>query len=121
MGPVAILNKSECGPRAPRLLVLEQDAAQAERVLRELREAGIESLPKIAGNAAELAEALQSGGFDLALLDCELSNGHCPEEVQMLRLAADDTPFVLLTELQRKPRPLNASCTEPAISSRKTG
>ena len=100
MGPVAILNhRNELLPRAPRLLILEQDAAHAERVLRELQEAGIQSFPSIVENIAELAAALHSGEFDLALLDCTLRNGDCPEEVEMLRLTRNKTPFVLLTQL----------------------
>ena len=92
-------HKSESSPRMPRLLVLEPDTTHAERVLRELSEAGIDGFRRVAENALELEEALRSDEYDLVLLDCELRKGQCPEEIQVLRQSANETPFVLLTEL----------------------
>jgi len=90
---------SESSPRMPRLLLLEPEAALAERVLRELREAGIDGFRRVVETASELEAALQSGEYDAVLLDCELRKGQYPEEIQVLRQFANETPFVLLTEL----------------------
>ena len=76
MSPVAVLNqKAGTFSFSPRLLLLEQDAAEAGRILRELQEAGIEVKPAVANNLAEFREALSPQEFDVALLDCNFARG----------------------------------------------
>lgn len=99
MGPVAVINrKTATSVFVPRLLLLEQDGAEAETILRELQEGGLEVCPIVARNAAEFGEALRSREFDVALVDCASRNGEYPEAVEMLRGTGRETPFVLLTE-----------------------
>jgi hypothetical protein len=58
-----------------RPLLLEQNATEAEKILSELKDSGLEITPCIAGEALEFKQALQSGKFDVIISALRNSSG----------------------------------------------
>lgn len=99
MGPVAVLNQgTPASVGTARVLLLEQRASEAERILRLLQDAGFELEPTVVRSAAEFGAALRNAPFDAVLLDGQLSEGEAANSCALLNAGWQDTPFILLTE-----------------------
>jgi len=88
---------SAASARVLRVLLLEADSSNAARILRELKDAGLEVVPTIAGNQSEFKNALGAGTFDAVISSWKLSVSDDLEWLQILRDCGRDTPFVLVT------------------------
>jgi two-component system cell cycle sensor histidine kinase/response regulator CckA len=81
----------------PRILLLEDDIADAKLSLRELARAGFEVDSEIISTSKEFTERLQSRRFDLILADYRLPDWTGLEALRWLRNSGIDTPFILVT------------------------
>lgn len=98
MGPVTVeIKNSASSMNVLRLLLLEENASDAARILRELKHAGLEVAPTIAGNQLEFKNALYAGKFDAVVAAWRLPDGDGLDALQILRASGHETPFVLLT------------------------
>jgi PAS domain S-box-containing protein len=98
MGTVAIETKNpNSSIRLLRVLVLEQDTSDAEKILRELKGSGLEIVPHIAADAQEFKKALNSGKFDVVISACKPADVDGQEAVRELLENRGDTPLVLIT------------------------
>ncbi|HET7105684.1 MAG TPA: response regulator [Candidatus Acidoferrum sp.] len=98
MGPVTVeIKNPDSTVKVLRLLVLEESASDAARILRELKNSGLEVEPTIAGNQVEFKHALHRGKFDAVVRAWKLSDGDGSETLQTLRASGQETPFVLVT------------------------
>jgi PAS domain S-box-containing protein len=98
MGTVTIEAKNPAfSIRLLRLLLLEQDHSSAAKILRELKESGLEIAPCIAGGAQECKKALNSGKYDAIISTWKLADGDGQEVLRELRENHGDTPLVLVT------------------------
>ena len=99
MGSVTVETKSSTSSaRVLRVLLLEEDSSDAARILRELKDAGLEIAPIIARNRSEFKNALGAGNFDAVISSWKLPDSDGLEALQSLRACGRDTPFVLVTE-----------------------
>jgi len=98
MGPAAVLNHSiTYAASVGRVLLLEHDAAEAERILSQLQDLGFSTCPA-AGNAAEIENELRCGGVDAVLLAGKLTERELMESCALLKSGWPEVPFILLTE-----------------------
>src|SRR5437879_9793740 len=98
MGPVTVeIKNSASSMNVLRLLLLEENASDAARILRELKNAGLRITPTIAGNQLEFKNALYAGKFDAVVAAWRLPDGDGLEALQILRASGHETPFVLVT------------------------
>src|SRR6266702_3151343 len=98
MGTVTVETKnSPFSIRLLRLLLLEQDASEAAKILRELKDAGMELAPCVAANQAEFQHALSSGKFDAIVSAWKFAGAETQEALRMLRESNRETPLVLVT------------------------
>src|SRR5437879_10136974 len=98
MGPVTVeIKNSASTMNVLRLLLLEENASDAARILRELKSAGVEIAPTIAGNQLEFKNALHAGKFDAVVAAWKLPDGDGLEALQILRASGHKTPLVLVT------------------------
>jgi two-component system, sensor histidine kinase len=88
---------------ALRILLVEDNSAQADLAQRAIREGGIqahvEHVPRIAAALGCLARA----PFDVVLLDLNLPDSRGIATVARLRAAAPDVPIIILTSLEGEP------------------
>jgi PAS domain S-box-containing protein len=81
-----------------RLLLVEDNAADARVVERHLRDAGLNDVNSDwVQTAAEAAERLQKVEYDLVLLDLGLPDASGLQALRALRAVADLTPIIVLT------------------------
>jgi PAS domain S-box-containing protein len=81
-----------------RLLLVEDNAADARVVERHLRDAGLNQVTSDwVQTAAEAAQRLQTVEYDLVLLDLGLPDAQGLEALRALRAVADLTPIIVLT------------------------
>ena len=99
MGPVAVLNHKFTFPAASvRVLLQEQDTAEAERILSQLQEVGFHLHPTVVGSAAEIEHELRCGGVDAVILAGKLTEQKLKESCTFLKSGGREVPFVLLIE-----------------------
>jgi DNA-binding NtrC family response regulator len=112
MGMVTIETKNPSSSiRLLRLLLLEQDHSNAAKILRELKDSGLEIAPCIAGDAQECKKALNSGKYDAIISAWKLADGDGQELLRELRENRGDTPLVLVTgEPEEKAAEDSARC-----------
>src|SRR5882757_3221645 len=116
MGSVTVETKSSTSSaRVLRVLLLEEDSSDAARILRELKDAGLEIAPIIAGNRSEFKNALGAGNFDAVISSWKLPDSDRLEALQILRACGRDTPFVLVTGASEEEAAASASIAGPAI------
>lgn len=82
-------------PTVPRLLVVEDDPAIAQPLVRSLERQGYEVTAVLGGRAA--IDAVAAGGVDLVLLDLSLPDLDGLDVCRQLRERAADVPIVILT------------------------
>src|SRR5262245_49932980 len=81
-----------------RLLLVEDNAADARVVERHLKDAGLNDVNSDwVQTAAEAAERLQKVEYDLVLLDLGLPDASGLQALRALRAVADLTPIIVLT------------------------
>src|SRR6201990_1498613 len=81
-----------------RLLLVEDNAADARVVERHLREAGLNRVTSDwVQTAADAAQRLTTGEYDLVLLDLGLPDATGLQALRALRAIADLTPIIVLT------------------------
>ena len=81
-----------------RLLLVEDNAADARVVERHLKDAGLNQVNcDVVQTAAEAAERLQKVEYDLVLLDLGLPDASGLQALRALRAVADLTPIIVLT------------------------
>jgi two-component system, cell cycle sensor histidine kinase and response regulator CckA len=80
-----------------RILILEDNAADAELNRFELEEAGLDFTTKVAANKEEYVQALQDDCPDLILSDYDLPNYNGALALAEAKKRCPDTPFILVT------------------------
>jgi PAS domain S-box-containing protein len=81
-----------------RLLLVEDDPADARVVERHLKDAGLNQVNcDVVQTAAQAAERLQKVEYDLVLLDLGLPDATGLQALRALRAVADLTPIIVLT------------------------
>lgn len=80
-----------------RILLLEDNSADATLSLRELTRAGFEIDSEIVTTSKEFIERLHSQQYDLILADYRLPDWTGLEALRWLRSSGLDTPFILVT------------------------
>jgi len=81
-----------------RLLLVEDNAADARVVERHLKDAGLNDVNcDWVQSAAAAAERLQKVEYDLVLLDLGLPDAQGLQALRALRAVADLTPIIVLT------------------------
>jgi signal transduction histidine kinase len=80
-----------------RLLMVEDSAADAERVVRELRRAGYAATCERVQTAPALQAALQQGPWDLVISDYVLPSFSAPAALSLVQGSAPDLPFIVVS------------------------
>ena len=98
MGTVTVETiSSNASTRPLRLLLLEQNASDADQILRELKNSGLEIEPCIAGNQLEFKNALSLGKFDAVISAWTPSDGDGQAKLRVLLETCRETPLVLIS------------------------
>ena len=99
MGPVAVLNHIHTSSASvARVLVLEHDAAEAERIREQLRDIGISVHWMVTDSFAELETELRQGTVDAVILAGKANEREISEICGVLKSYWQEIPCVLLTE-----------------------
>src|SRR5687767_4896059 len=83
------------GPRAPRVLVADDDPAVARSLQRVLGAAGFEVILVADGNAA--VEELKTRGFEVVLTDIHMPGTNGVDLLRLVRAYDLDVPVILMT------------------------
>ena len=106
---------------ALRVLVLEDEPADAELALRALLDAGIECAATVVGSRAAFERALAADAFDFVLADYSLPGYTGLEALEQVRRRDDLLPFVLLSGVlgeERAVEALRAGATDYVLKDR---
>src|SRR6267378_3981690 len=96
-------------PRSHRLLLVEDNPADARLVREYLKEAKGEVFAvEVAGRLSAALERLAVGEFDVALVDLSLPDSHGLETFERLRTEAPRLPIIALTGLEDEELALRA-------------
>ena len=98
--------------RPLRVLMVEDNPADVELCLRELRKAGYEARAEAVRDAEAFAAKLGSGDFDVILADASLPSWSGMEALAAARRSGGATPFILLTGTLREDEALLAKLRE---------
>ena len=94
----ATMSTNEVDIKSIRLLLVEDNAADARVVERHLKDAGLNNFTfEVVGTAGEAIQRLQTVEYDLVLLDLGLPDATGLEALRALRAVADLTPIIVLT------------------------
>ncbi len=92
------MSTNEVDIKSIRLLLVEDNAADARVVERHLKDAGLNNFTfEVVGTAGEAIQRLQTVEYDLVLLDLGLPDATGLEALRALRAVADLTPIIVLT------------------------
>ena len=80
-----------------RVLIVEDEPADVELELRELRQAGFEASADVAQSAEEFAAWLRSNSYSVVLADYKLPNWNGMETIEVLRREGLDVPVILVS------------------------
>jgi len=80
-----------------RVLLVEDDAADAELMLRALRGGGFDPESDVAQNAADFLKQIHTKSYDVVLADYNLPSWNGMETVEVLRREGTDIPVVLVS------------------------
>jgi len=80
-----------------RLLIVEDQAADAELCLRELRKGGLDVRSDVVSTAKEFIARLGTGDYDIILADDALPGWSGLDALQSLRNLQKDIPFLIVT------------------------
>lgn len=88
--------------RLLRVLMVEDNAADAELCLRELKKAGYEAQCEVVTGPEEFSRTLAASTFDLVVADASLPSWSGLEALELLRRLGHAAPFLLLTGTMRE-------------------
>ena len=88
--------------RQLRLLMVEDNAADAELCRRELKKAGYEVRWELVTNPEDFFKMLTTAAFDLVIADASLPSWSGLEALEFMRRLGRATPFLLLTGTMRE-------------------
>jgi PAS domain S-box-containing protein len=80
-----------------RILILEDNPADAELVLWKVRDAGFRVEADIAADSLQFVEKIQTGVYDLVLADYRLPDWNGLDALQWMQTAGYHIPFILVT------------------------
>jgi len=80
-----------------RVLVVEDEPADVELVLRALRQAGFEASGDVAQTAEEFTDLVRRNSYDVILADYKLPNWNGMESVEALRREGLDVPVIVVS------------------------
>jgi signal transduction histidine kinase len=80
-----------------RVLLVEDELADAELILRALRQAGFEVIEDIAQAAKAFTELVRKNSYDVILADYKLPHWNGMESVELLRREQLDIPVILVS------------------------
>ena len=80
-----------------RMLILEDDPADAKLALRKAKETGLEIKADVAANFQQFTGYFQHNTYDIVLGDYNLPGWSGLEAVRWLRKSGLDVPFILVT------------------------
>jgi two-component system, cell cycle sensor histidine kinase and response regulator CckA len=93
-GLVPTPNDNSC---ALQVLVIEDDSADAELCLWEMKRGGVEFSADIARTREEFMDLVRSNEYDVILSDYNLRNWNALDAIRTIREEGKDIPFVLVT------------------------
>jgi signal transduction histidine kinase len=93
----AALQVPDLGGCKLRVLLVEDEPADAELTLRALRQAGLEPIWNVAQTAQEFTELVQKNAYDVILADYKLPGWNGMESVEILRREGHDVPVILVS------------------------
>src|ERR1700757_2276615 len=98
MGTVIVQAKSSAASISHlRLLLLTQDTTDVAKILRELKDSGLEIAPCVAGNQLEFRGAVNAGKFDAVISAWTFAERDGQEALRVLHEYCLATPLLLLT------------------------
>lgn len=80
-----------------RVLVLEDNPADIELMLYELRKVGFSPEWRRVDNKADFATALEEQTFDVILADYQLPQFHAEQALELLNVSGKDVPLIIVT------------------------
>ena len=80
-----------------RILHLEDDPADARLIREQLLRSDLDVSINVAGTREAFEAAVAQGGFDLVLSDYHVPRFNGLEALELVRRAAPQTPFILIT------------------------
>src|SRR2546423_7058055 len=80
-----------------RALLVEDEPADVELVMRALRKAGFEATNDVAQTVGEFTDLVRKHSYDIGLADYKLSTWNGMESVEALRQEGLDIPVILVT------------------------
>jgi signal transduction histidine kinase len=80
-----------------RVLLVEDEPADAELILRALRQAGFEATEDVAQTATAFTELVRKNAYDVILADYKLPNWNGMESIELLRREELDVPVILVS------------------------
>jgi len=80
-----------------RVLLVEDELADAELILRALRQSGFEATEDVAQTAEEFIALVRKNPYDVILADYKLPNWNGMESVELLRREGLDVPVILVS------------------------
>lgn len=89
-------------PQPLQVLMVEDNPADAELCLRELKKAGYDAHVEVVQTAQEFAERLRVGRYHIVLGDYTLPMWSGLEALEMLQRMKKDLPFILVTGTMRE-------------------
>lgn len=89
--------KSELSRARPRILLLEDNKADAKLSLSELARAGFEADTDVVSTSEDFTEKIQSQHYDLILADYRLPDWTGLDALRWLRNSGFNVPFILVT------------------------
>ncbi len=88
---------TEPGSGKLRVLLVEDEPADAELALRTLRQAGFDASADVAQTVEEFIDLVRKNSYDVVLADYKLPNWNGMESVEVLRGEGLDVPVILVT------------------------
>ena len=89
--------KAHAKPRILRLLLVEDNAADAELATAELRRGGFEVLSDLVQSKEDLAACLERKAYDVVLADYNLPHFRGMEALDIIRAKGLNTPLILVS------------------------
>ena len=80
-----------------RVMLVEDESADAELVLRALQQAGFDTSADIVQNAAEFSALILKHSYDVILADYKLPNWNGMESIELLRREGLDVPVIMVS------------------------
>ena len=90
-------NDSVSGPAPLRGLLVEDNPADAELVMSNLRRAGLGAALDVVDTPEVFAERLENGEYDFILSDYNLRTWTAADALEILRKSGADVPFIVVT------------------------